>query len=330
MRNFSFKILGLIIGLGVLYWLITKTGTREILQVMEQVKTGDVICALSLIFCGVYLRALRWRSLFLGASRMSVYPFFSAIMIGNLANNLLPARGGDLVRIYMLGKNAPFSKSSILATILIERLSELFIICIMLLLILYTFPLPKWIQNAALLVGGVSFFSSLVLIVLSKNSGSFSGFFLKLFKALPKRLALFLEPIIQEFMNGIKGIISGRSFFLFTILTILIWSSEIGILWFFAKSFGFVLSFLESWVVMIYAVFSSFIPILPAQIGVLEFAIQSSMSFLGHEGPAVLAFALSWHLTLLFIASISGLACLLLNGNSLFATYMTARQEMET
>lgn len=330
MRNFYFKIFGLVVGLAVLFWLINKTGTREILHVMKEVEISDVICAISLVFCGSYLRALRWRSLFSGVDGIGVYPFFSATMIGTLANNLLPARGGDLVRVYMLGKNTPLSKSSILATVLVERLSELLIICFMSLLVLYSFPVPQWIQNAALLVGSASLIGLLALMILSKNTTIFSSLFLKLFNFLPKRLTFFLEPIIREFMYGIRGVLSRRSFFLFITLTLLIWGSELGVLWFFAKSFGFILSFFESWIVMMYAVLASFVPLLPAQIGVWELAVQSSMSFLGYEGPATLTFALSWHFALLFIGSISGLICLFLNGNSLFATYTTVQREMST
>lgn len=330
MKSFFCKIFGLVLGFCVLCWLITKTGTYEILRVMEQIDISDVVCALFLIFCGVYLRALRWKGLFSDGGDLSVYSFFSAIMIGNLANNILPARGGDIVRVYMLWKNTPLSRTSILATILIERLSELFIICSMLLLILYEFPLPSWIQRAALLVGGTSFVGLFVLMFASKKAHDFAGLFVKLLGFLPIRLSSFLKPIIREFMNSMKGVISTRSFFYFIFLTILIWSSEIGILWFFARSFGFVLSFLESWVVMIYTVLSSFIPILPAQIGVLELAVQSAMSFLGHEGAATLAFALSWHLSLLCVGTLSGLMCLVLNNHSLFITYKIAQREMET
>lgn len=76
MKKFYLKIFGSIIGLSMLFWLITKTGTYEILQAMKTVELSDVICALSLILCGIYLRALRWRSLFSRVDGIGVYPFF--------------------------------------------------------------------------------------------------------------------------------------------------------------------------------------------------------------------------------------------------------------
>ncbi len=330
MKNIFLKVLGLGIGLGVLYWLISKTGTSAILQAMRTVQISDILCAVSLLLMGIYLRALRWRSLFPNMRKMSVYPFFSAIMIGALANNLLPARGGDLVRVYILGKNTPLSKSYILATVLIERLSELILICLMSLLVLYVIPMPEWIHNFALITGSASLIGLVALLVLSKYTSRFSTLFLKLLNLLPKRITHFFEPILREFIQGTRGVLSRRSFFQFITLTILIWGMEVGVLWFFAKSFGFILSFFESWLVMIYAVLACFVPLLPAQIGVMEFAIQSSMAFMGYEGPATLAFALSWHFTVLLVGSIGGVVCLFLNGNSLFATYAKVEREMSS
>jgi len=329
MKNFFLKILGLLIGFTILFWLITTIGTREFLENMSTAKISDVICALTLVLFGIYLRALRWKSLFLNEEQMGVYPFFSAIMIGALANNILPARGGDLVRVYILGNNTSFSKSNILATVLIERLSDLLLVCFMSLLVVSAFPMQQWIQNVAMFVGGGSLVGLVVLMVLSNNPNSFFGLFLKLFNVFPKWIRIFLQPIIRDFMQGIKVVISKRSV-VFIILTILIWGFEITTLWFFAKSFGFVLSFCESLFVMIHAVLSCFVPFVPAQIGVWELSIQSSMTFLGYEGSAILAFALAWHFTLVFVGSFIGAVCLFLNGNSLFMTYTTAQEELKS
>jgi uncharacterized protein (TIRG00374 family) len=330
MKNFCFKIFGVAIGLIVLFWLITSIGLHEFLEAMKAANISDLTCAFSLIFCGMFLRVLRWRNLFLGTALLNIYPFFSATMIGALANNVLPARGGDLVRVYILGKQTSLSKSRILATVLLERLSELLFICFMSLLVVSILPIPQWIQNIAMFVGSGSFVGLLFLILLSKRYNNFSILLNKVLNFLPKSAALFFEPIIRDFIQGIKSVLSKRSCFLFITLTLLIWGVEIGTLWFFARAFGFVLSFLESWLVMIHAVLACFVPLVPAQIGVWEFSAQSGMTFLGYEGPAILTFVFVWHFSLIFIGTILGTICLYLNGTSLFVTYTMAQRKMQT
>lgn len=314
MKNYFFKLIGLVIGFGILFSMITKVEMPEIYRAIKQIQASDLFSAFMLVLCGAYLRALRWRNLFSNREKIKIYPFFSAIMIGNLANNFLPARGGELLRVYVLGKNIRFSKSSILATIVVERLIELFIISILLMLIVYMFELPLWIQRIALLIGIGAFLGLSTLIILYKNFLGCSSVLSKFFDRINLGYFKgFINSFVRDFMDGVGGVISRRSFLYFLFFTILIWMSEIWILWIFAKSYGFLLSFLESWFVMMFAVIASFAPI-PGQIGILEFAVQSSMELLSYQGPSVIAFALSWHAMIFFMAIITGIICFLFDG----------------
>ena len=47
------------------------------------------------------------------------------MMIGYLANNVLPAWGGELVRACVLGQREGVAKSTMLATIVVERVADL-------------------------------------------------------------------------------------------------------------------------------------------------------------------------------------------------------------
>ena len=49
------------------------------------------------------IRALRWGTLFTDERVHHWGSLFISMMIGNLANNVLPARSGDIVRAYVLG-----------------------------------------------------------------------------------------------------------------------------------------------------------------------------------------------------------------------------------
>ncbi|MBU0515345.1 MAG: flippase-like domain-containing protein [Proteobacteria bacterium] len=71
-----------------------------------------------------WLRALRWHYLLAPIKRISSGPLFSALMIGFMANNLLPAHLGELVRAYVLGRRESVSKSSVLATVVVERIFD--------------------------------------------------------------------------------------------------------------------------------------------------------------------------------------------------------------
>jgi hypothetical protein len=59
-----------------------------------------VLAALALILVNIFFMALRWRFLLESAGhRVGLRELFAAVCVGRGANNLLPARGGDLLRV---------------------------------------------------------------------------------------------------------------------------------------------------------------------------------------------------------------------------------------
>lgn len=59
-----------------------------------------MLAALALVLANVFIMALRWRYLLEGAGfRIETHKLFATVSVGRGANNILPARGGDLLRI---------------------------------------------------------------------------------------------------------------------------------------------------------------------------------------------------------------------------------------
>ena len=73
--------------------------------------------AILVYFVAVYFRALRWRYLLAPVKRMAVVRIYPVVVVGYMANNLLPLRIGEVVRAYYLGEREKVSKVSALATI---------------------------------------------------------------------------------------------------------------------------------------------------------------------------------------------------------------------
>ncbi|MGE5860824.1 MAG: lysylphosphatidylglycerol synthase transmembrane domain-containing protein, partial [Ignavibacteria bacterium] len=65
------------------------------------------------------LRTYRWKYVINPIKKISTHSLFSGVAIGYMANNLLPARLGEFVRAYMMGKKEGISKSATLATIVL-------------------------------------------------------------------------------------------------------------------------------------------------------------------------------------------------------------------
>ena len=95
----------------------------NIQEIKEALKTADYVyvpLAVLLNLLTNILRSYRWKYLLNPIRPIGIVNVFSVLAIGYMANNVLPARLGELVRSYFLGQKERLSKSSTLATIVVE------------------------------------------------------------------------------------------------------------------------------------------------------------------------------------------------------------------
>ena len=77
---------------------------------------GVLLYLLSMLF-----RAVRWRIVLSSLGSFPIRRLWPVLMVGYAANNLLPVRLGELVRVHYLGSRENVSRSAAMATILVER-----------------------------------------------------------------------------------------------------------------------------------------------------------------------------------------------------------------
>jgi glycosyltransferase 2 family protein len=96
-------------------------------------ETGDLLArarvewlgfaALALV-ADLVFRAVRWQFLMAPIHRVPLRRLAGYMLIGYLANNLLPARLGELVRSHYLGDREGISRSATLGTVVVERVVD--------------------------------------------------------------------------------------------------------------------------------------------------------------------------------------------------------------
>ena len=91
-----------------------------------------VFAAAIVLMVGIWIRAVRWRILLAPLGRTTTAQSFSALSIGYLANNALPARLGEIARVVALHRAAGIPRSGALGTIVAERLFDVLTLLLML------------------------------------------------------------------------------------------------------------------------------------------------------------------------------------------------------
>jgi uncharacterized protein (TIRG00374 family) len=89
----------------------------------------------------LYVRCQRWRLLLerAGGRPLAMRPIFSASAIGFMANMVLPSRIGEFARPYLVSRSTPVPLSTSLATVVLERILDLFVL----------FSFGMWVVSAS-------------------------------------------------------------------------------------------------------------------------------------------------------------------------------------
>jgi uncharacterized protein (TIRG00374 family) len=107
---------------------------------LKDAKYIYIIPTLILIFMSHYLRAVRWSALIAPIKKVSVLNLFSATMIGFMANSVLPARIGEIIRPVMVAKKEKVKVTASFATVVMERIFDM--LCVIVFASLLFFFLP--------------------------------------------------------------------------------------------------------------------------------------------------------------------------------------------
>ena len=117
--------LKLILGIGisaVCVWISMRdVHVGEVVAALKRANYLGFVGVMAVTLLGFWIRAVRWRSLITAPRRLSITGLFSATMIGFMANNVLPLRLGEFVRPWALARREHLSKSTLLATVVVER-----------------------------------------------------------------------------------------------------------------------------------------------------------------------------------------------------------------
>src|SRR5689334_15340549 len=116
--------LGLVIGLVFLYLAFRGQNFKEIGESLSQANYWWLIPGLISYFAGVGVRAVRWHYLLGPIQKVSARRLFPVVVIGYMANNVLPVRMGEVVRAYVLDRREGVRKTASLATIVVERIMD--------------------------------------------------------------------------------------------------------------------------------------------------------------------------------------------------------------
>ncbi|OGP51697.1 MAG: hypothetical protein A2Y79_02130 [Deltaproteobacteria bacterium RBG_13_43_22] len=311
------------IGLGLsIFFLFLFLRKIDFIEVWEIFKNVEFIYTLPLMFINLFslwIRAKRWEYLLNPIKKIRIWELFNATAIGFMANNILPARVGEVVRAIVLGHRAKINKTASFATIVVERLFDGFTILFLLLIVIFFMSFPTtgssiFTQGTIKSAGLLSFvFYSLVLGVLlllrfqNRRANQVISFFLKI---LPEKISKKITRQIDSFVSGLDVLKEFKDILIIFFYSFFLWLMLSFSLYLLFAGFHLKLSLWAAVFLEVVLVFGVTIPSAPGYIGTFHWICAAGLIFLGVGANQAKSFAVV--LWLSGFIPVTGLGLLLL------------------
>jgi uncharacterized protein (TIRG00374 family) len=282
-----------------------------VLRGVDLAKTGEVLARADLRWIGLAaaflstdlaLRALRWQRLLRPIAKVRYLPMLGYLLVGYLANNVLPARLGELVRSHYLGDREGISRASALGTVVVERVVDLVAVVAIASVALLVLSVKGVVASAVLVGAGVA---GLFLVILALGIVAH-----RLPGADRVRVAVERWPQVRELASRLQGglAVAGKPRTLAEALAVSATAWTVAILAWAAvgQSIGLQLSIGQAALIASGVALASAVPAGPSNLGTFEFAAVEIGKAIGVPADSAFALALIVHASILVVTSIGG------------------------
>ncbi len=326
----------LVLMVALLALFLWNVNFKEVGQALESASLGWLLLAGCLAILSYWLRAVRIILLLRPVGRVRHTTAVLSTSVGYAAMSLLPARMGDLIRPVIISRRDALPLSAALASILTERLFDMWTIIVGFLLfslapptmdlssealhILDMLELTGWIVGIGVVAG------SLALLGLFRYQDRFVRVLTWPVRRFVPRWEGHFEAFFNHFLEGLKVIQRPRDLLLTLGASILVWWTIYFQMKYTLLAFGIQLPLRASYLLVMLSVAGLAIPT-PGGAGGFHWAIQKGLTaFFGVELNLATGIAIAYHALCFVPITIIGLFCLPVLGLSLRETAKLAEE----
>jgi uncharacterized protein (TIRG00374 family) len=294
--------LGIGISLIAIWILLRSVDIGAALDVLADANPAWIGVLAVTAFIDVAARAARWRWLLIPIKVVRYLRMLGYTFIGYLANNVLPARLGELVRSHAAGEGEGISRTTVLGTVVVERVVDTVIVVGLAAVAVVVLSVRGVMTSAVLL--GAAFVALLVLglglaMALHRLPGA-------------DRVSAYMArwPRIVELARRLReGLaVAGRPGTLVGALAFsaVAWGASIGTALAAGQAVGVELTVAQATLMTAGVALVTIVPSGPGYVGTFELTAVSILTTFGIDPDSAFALALLVHAMILAVTSIGG------------------------
>jgi uncharacterized protein (TIRG00374 family) len=297
---------GVVISLVFLYWALRGVSPAAFFREVRGANLWLFLASAAVATLTFPARASRWRIILAARSEgVRWKPVWHATAIGFMANNVLPARAGELARVYAGSRlvRLPFAAS--LGSVAVERVFDGLIVILLMAAAIASADFPSAVTIgstnvstvAAWLGGAFVLVLAFLFVLVHAPREALGSLATALRRLLPERAAEWIVRVTRGFIEGLSILRAPRDFARVVIWSLAVWlingvAFYLGFLAFHINGLPLTSPLLLQGIVAIGVA----IPSSPGFFGLFEAGSRVSLGLYGVPGVAAASFALGTHL----------------------------------
>lgn len=270
-RKISAILVSTLLAAGIILFMLFRV-KDDLAVALEHIVWGYLALAAAVCLLAWLLRGLRYKIILSGIGIQCSFLFSTGcIFISQTANLIVPARLGDLVRVFILKHEYGAGISQGISSIVVERVFDIVMVALLgAVSLFFVFDVPGWFYWLIIvpLVLGAGFFIFL----------SISGRFVSEHRYI-RILLTMLDQIRQVSL-------SAKSVFALSTSSIVIWLLDVVVCLFVAMMFGVSIPFAVVMLAIVVGNLVKAVPLTPGGVGTYELAVALTFTAAGVD-PAV-------------------------------------------
>lgn len=282
---------GVVISIVAIAFVIRLVNGEDLHNTLRSIKPGWLIPVILINFIVIILKALRWQLLVQPLSRIGLFKITGILIVSLMANNILPARLGDALRVHMLHRKTDLGHATSTGGLIADRMLEGISFLLLTALLFFIGNVPQW-MHYGILVTLAAVAVAYVVVVIYSRSEIRRGFWMKLQKGI--------APLHNRKVFGVG---TGAS--------LLSWLLQLVMIYFTQLAFGIHLPIWSTLLVLVAVNLAIIVPSTPANIGTFELACVLAYTFLGVDRNVGLLIGATYHLAQVLPVTMVGAVLLL-------------------
>lgn len=274
-------------------------------RAMDVLRTANPLWILAMFgttLIDVAARGGRWRALLAPIKHIPYRRVLGYTYLGYLANNVLPARLGELVRSHALGEGEGVSRPTVLGTVVVERIVDTVIVVGLAGLAVVALGVGGVMSTAVGLGAG---FVGLLIVALAVANMSHRLPFADRITGLAERYPRVLE-LARRLREGLSVARRPRTVVQALALSAAAWAASIATFMAGGQALGVELSFLQAALLSSGVALATIVPSAPGYVGTFELTAVEIAKLFGIDRDAAFAMALLVHAMILAVTSVGG------------------------